>query len=1017
MSRAFSLPRRWLAFLVPLLALTACDEELVTAPEPAVRTLAVFPNPATVRVGEDLLMVARIEADSGADLRLQWASSDPRRVSVSETGIVTGVSIGPAVITVVSSANPSLAIAVPVTVDPRYTGIRGLSASPNVVSILPGATQVITASVTADPDIDRSVTYSSAVPAVATVTASGLVTAVAPGSTIITVRSVADTGVVALVPVTVRPPAPARVSIQAVTSRGTQSPVDLNDVRGQVDVLVNVEPGERTVARVELVVNNNGRDTVVATQNFSTGQLLESMSLAVSRATTTEELLRASQVGVIVQSFRTDAFDAVSGAVPFRNLPTRIRAVVTELTTSGVASQSASSEVRAQLNNPDGFIVSARTLSSTGVVSALDGNGRRWQQAGRGIEFRTVPVLFSGRPLGARVISFPGDAPVASVTRTTNTGTSTDTLVLPAQYVSPSTGVDYVEGELPSVSAADPTGNVLTLVAPLPGGSGGGVLNAQATFTQGTRLEGLRVDNAPPPAPMLTLSTVLANSNNWINGEYMFESGLSALLPDIGVGLPGANLGATAASANVVFRAADSAGVDTLQVTMGSQLAASNTNTQYALLAEVSDRLRNTRVVPLSSSAAHPGTRFGVDLAPPTLRYASGSLTGLTLVSTNADSAFNSATGALGPRAFAVDVIDDRSGLPDDRLTISVRRFAQPNVPGTFRGTTSCITGDGTSCAPVLVPFESVLPDGFRQVTTLLDGGTGLEGYFTFEAVAQDQAGNRSVLVRKRALVDNGTDASAPFLTGLGVSGVLVGGDTARFLALATDNVELATGGIMLSYPNLPGPTQVLAYSTPVSAPRVIGARFDTLLTSPIAGPHPAFSIAHFIRSLEIVGADSAPQPYAASTVKPVSANAWVTDFAPGGAPVTLPANAAIVAGSIQDAPGPTRGFASLAGTSRELTKWRRTPGVSGLQFEAIGPSGQTVSPFRRVLLARRQSSGLPVNPEVWQVVGELTVQIGNDNGLRRSWVYNFGSLSAGDYVAIGISANGDAISTLSTNP
>jgi hypothetical protein len=559
--------------------------------------------------------------------------------------------------------------------------------------------------------------------------------------------------------------------------------------------------------------------------------------------------------------------------------------------------------------------------------------------------------------------------------------------------------------------ASDASGNIMPLVAPLTNGDGGGVLNAQTTFSSGVRLEGIRVDNAPPPAPILSISNAQRNSNNWVNGAYQFASGLTNLAPDPGVGLPGTAGTPTVASANVQFFVGSPSDPDTVQAITADQLLPSTTNSEYSVEAVLSDRLGNVRRVGLTPTSSHPGTRFGVDKAPPTLRYTQGSLTGLTLVSTNSDSVFTSATGGLGPRVYAVDVIDDRSGLPNDRVAITVTRFAPPNPTGTFTGTTTCLVGSGASCTPAFLPFESVLPDNFRQLTVPVDGGSGLEGYFTFTATAQDQAGNISAPRSKRALIDAGTGESAPFMTGLGVSGVLIGGDSARFLALATDNVELARGGIVVAYPNLLGASQILAYGTPTLGGRSIGTKFDSLLTTPIAGAHPAFTVANFIRGLEVVNVSDEPQAYPGVSAKPNAANAWVADFAFGGAPSTLAANIPIVAGSVQS-PGANPGFLSGVGTPRELQKWRRVAGVSGLQFEAVGPSGQTVSPFARVLLVRLQPSGLTVNPMVWQVLSEITIPLGTDNGLRRTWTYNFGSLGSGEYMAIGVTASGDAIST-----
>ncbi|MBC8086182.1 MAG: Ig-like domain-containing protein [Phycisphaerae bacterium] len=1005
-----------LALVANALFASCGDDALVAPPVPKAHSLEVFPNPATVRVSEDLVMVAKLVADSGADRGLTWRSSDPRRVTISATGILTGVSVGPAVISVSSDANPELVSVVSVTVGPQYTGINSITISPASVTLIPGQTQGVSATVTADAGANRNVSYSSSSPNIATVSAQGLVTAVSVGSATITARSVVDTSVRTSVPITVRPVAPARVSIQAITSRGTGIPVDLQNVFGQVDVLINVEPGEGPLSRVDLVVTNNGRDTVVASQLFTASQSQALFAEAVNRHDARLADGSVSPAGdvaklaaVIVQSFRSDAFNSTSGTVAFRNAQTSLRAVAIEGTVGGTTQQSASSSVAIRLNNLDGFLVEARPLSNTGIPSALDANGRRWVQAGRGLVITSTPVLFSGRQLGARVISYPGQAPIASATSTAN-GASVDTLIFPPGFVTAAVGDSYANGDIPSIVASDVTGNAIPLVPAIGNGSGAGIANVQPTFTSGTRLEGIRIDNAAPPAPTLVISTAQQNSNNWINGAYEFASGLSGLVPDVGVGLPASQNPPTVASSGITFQAVGGALTDTTQVTSGVQLPPSNTNTEYTLLARLADRLGNVRIVTLSGAGVHPGTRFGVDLLPPTLRYASGSLTGRTLVSTNSDSIFTSAVGSLGPRVFAVDAIDDRSGLPDGRVGISVVRFAQPNAPGSFRGTTTCVIGTGASCAPVLTAFESVLPDNFRQVSASIDGGTGVEGYYTFAATAQDQAGNVTAPSTKRALIDAGTGISAPFLTGLGPAGVLIGGQPAALIALATDNVELARGGVMIEYPNLPAPSRMLSYGTPLGGGTAIGTAFDTLLTSPIAGAHPAFTIPSFIRGLEVVDALDAPQAYPSFTAKPVSLNGWVSDFAFGGTPATLAANAALVSGSVQS-PGAFTGFRDATGTQKELRFWRRVAG-SSLQLEAIGPSGQVVSPFARVILVRLETSGLPVNPDVWRVIGEVVAPTGADNGIVRIWTYDFGGLSSGSYLGIGVTANGDAIAT-----
>jgi hypothetical protein len=1002
--------RRALALLSFAVVLGSCGDK-IAAPLPRVHKLEAHPNPATVRVDETLVMVLTMAADSGADLGIIWESADPRRVSVTETGILTGISVGPAVVTVRSADNPEAVAIIPVTVTPAYTGVRGITASPLALSLLPGQTQGISVSVDADSKVSRDVRYEIDSASVASVSASGIVAAIAPGVAHVTVRSVADPSMKTIVAVVVRSPTSARVSLQALTAAGTTNPVNLQNVTGQVDAIINIEPGERPLERVNLVVTNNARDTIVASQTFTTAQALALEEKLAARAAQ-----RASGVGTpvavapIVLSFRTDAFDGTTGLTAFRNGSTTIKVVAINSGAGAGQQTDASSSVAALLNNLDGFLVSVRGLSNTGVASANDANGRRWFQAGRGLLFTSVPVSYSGRALGARTISFPGNTPVASVTSAA-TGASSDTLVLPAGYASTTTGDGYVNGELPSIAAADVGGNTLRLTpAVTASGSGAGVINAQPGYLNGARLDGIRVDNSPPPAATLIISATAQNSNNWINGAYQFTSGFAGLAADAGVGLAGSATAPTPTTANVTFLAVGGGLTDTTQVTSGAQLPSSNTNATYTIIARYADRLGNTRNVQLSGSGPNPKATFGVDLQPPTVRYPQNALVGETLVSTGADSVFSSLTGTTGPLAFAIDAIDDRSGLAPGRVGVTITRFSQPNPAGSFAGTTTCVVGVNGVCGPAYSNYETVLPDSYCQYTVVMDGGSGIQGYYTFTATVQDQAGNTSTQIIKRALYDVGTGGSAPQMTGLGISGVLAGGQAANFVALAVDNVELARGGLFVGYPNLPGASQMLAFGTPSSGGTTIGRAFDETLTSPVAGAHKAFSIPLFIRGIESVDGNNAPQAYPAATAKPNAMNGWVTDFAPGGVISTLPANVAIAGSSVQSPASPA-GFIAGVGTANELQLWRQVPG-SVLSFEAVGPSGQSVSPFDHVVLARLEPTGLTPNANVWRVVSELTAPLGTDNGLRRAWTYEFGAQSSGDYVALGVSATGDAIVT-----
>lgn len=83
--------------------------------------------------------------------------------------------------------------------------VTGLTVAPTTISGSVGGTTQITPTVTPADATNKAVTYTSANPAIATVSASGLVTNVANGSTQIIVSTV-DGGIVAVIPVSISNP-------------------------------------------------------------------------------------------------------------------------------------------------------------------------------------------------------------------------------------------------------------------------------------------------------------------------------------------------------------------------------------------------------------------------------------------------------------------------------------------------------------------------------------------------------------------------------------------------------------------------------------------------------------------------------------------------------------------------------------------------------------------------------------------------------------------------------------------
>ena len=150
--------------------------------------LDVTPEAATVTVGDTEPLTATATGVVGSpDTSVTWSSSDEGVATVDASGLVTAVSAGTATITATSDFDGTVSGSAEITV---VDAIGGLDVTPETATVIAGDTEQLTATptgVAGSPD--TSVTWSSDDEAVATVDASGLVTAVTAGTAIITATS------------------------------------------------------------------------------------------------------------------------------------------------------------------------------------------------------------------------------------------------------------------------------------------------------------------------------------------------------------------------------------------------------------------------------------------------------------------------------------------------------------------------------------------------------------------------------------------------------------------------------------------------------------------------------------------------------------------------------------------------------------------------------------------------------------------------------------------------------------
>ena len=183
-----------------------------------VASVSVSPSSASVFVGGTFQFLATAEDAQGNVLTgrtVLWSTSAPNVATVNAVGLVTGVSAGSAAVTA-TVGGLTAAASITVSVVP----VASVTVAPNPASVEEKLTLQLTPTLkdaSGNVLTGRSLTWSSDNVAVATVSPTGLITGVAPGSATVTVN-VSGTSVSTSVPVTVTAAPVASVGVQPSTA-------------------------------------------------------------------------------------------------------------------------------------------------------------------------------------------------------------------------------------------------------------------------------------------------------------------------------------------------------------------------------------------------------------------------------------------------------------------------------------------------------------------------------------------------------------------------------------------------------------------------------------------------------------------------------------------------------------------------------------------------------------------------------------------------------------------------------
>jgi len=177
-----------------------CSVKVNAATVP-VSGVALSPTQLTLTEGETATLTATVAPENATDKTVTWSSSNTSVATVSSSGLVTAKSAGSARITVTTNDGSKTATCDVTVVVP----VSGVSLDQTSLTMIPGDTQTLTATVTPANASDKTVTWSSSSTSVATVSSSGVVTAKTGGSATITVTT-NDGGKTATCAVTVNVP-------------------------------------------------------------------------------------------------------------------------------------------------------------------------------------------------------------------------------------------------------------------------------------------------------------------------------------------------------------------------------------------------------------------------------------------------------------------------------------------------------------------------------------------------------------------------------------------------------------------------------------------------------------------------------------------------------------------------------------------------------------------------------------------------------------------------------------------
>ncbi|WP_308769500.1 Ig-like domain-containing protein [uncultured Bacteroides sp.] len=144
-----------------------------------VKEVVLSASSLTLKEGESHILIATVTPSDATEQTVTWKSGNPDIATVSDQGKIEAIHAGTCVITASSGGKVSECV---VTVLSKTIEVEQIALSSSSLSLKEGESQILTAAIIPNDATERTVSWSSSDPSVATVSSSGEVTAIRAGS-------------------------------------------------------------------------------------------------------------------------------------------------------------------------------------------------------------------------------------------------------------------------------------------------------------------------------------------------------------------------------------------------------------------------------------------------------------------------------------------------------------------------------------------------------------------------------------------------------------------------------------------------------------------------------------------------------------------------------------------------------------------------------------------------------------------------------------------------------------------